>query len=242
MVDSIDALLGFDPIAIRPGAQIKPEGALAERFQGIYQAADNWCWAAAAASVATFYDRLKDQNSKVRAQCAIVDGCGKDGIWACDQGVSRPNCHKWTRDAETVGCLNAAMDRAGFLNRALRANGMLEVSIALRSGRTHVVEDVVVVDADGQQRPLVVGGSLDFDEFYDLILRGYLVCLRSRRRGLRHFIIVYGCQTYPEYSLLVWDPAQGGDVIEADRFEFEYGPFTHKIISRPPVADAGGAP
>ena len=139
-----------------------------------------------------------------------------------------------TNDSKDVECVVPETNRAGFLNRALSEHDMLEVPVALRSGRVHATENPLVTDDAGLQRPLTVGGGVDFDEFKDLIDHGYLVCMRTRRGSVRHFIIVYGCQTYPEYSLLIWDPAQGPDVIEADRFVSEYGPFTHKIISRRP--------
>jgi hypothetical protein len=228
---TIRALLEFGMVAI-PEASGVVERWTDKNFVGVYQAADNWCWAAAAATVATFYKKC----SPVYAQCRIVDNDGKNEVQACTH-LNRPDCGSF-RDSSCfvlgrqANCRNPDQDKEGFLYRALDELGMLAGSVSLRSGRVRTGKRLDASPDAAPEPPL--NRRMDIEAIDELLRAGHLICLRTRRRDSRHFIIVYGCETYPDYSLLIWDPAHGTDVIEADRFHLEHGPFTHKIITRAP--------
>ena len=234
---NIDDLLAYKPVEIPPSGRDQ-ERTPDDRFVGVYQAADNWCWAAAAASVATFYDTTRDPNGPVHEQCRIVDDQGRDAVKACKEYPSRPCCGAFKDGADVAKLCNCATlesNRPDFLHRALHALGMLDFWVVLRSGQ---------VRSFGGRRANAAAREewerdMDIEAFDRHLRNNQLICLRTRRNGARHFIIVYGCETYPDQSLLIWDPANGVDVIEADRFAQEHGPFTHKIITRAPTTAAG---
>jgi hypothetical protein len=215
-----------------------------EGFGGQYQAADNWCWAAVAASVATYYDRKSSPCAppKTRKQCDIVDMVDVFKRPACSWKWSGENiaCLKaidarWVEPPQredppqTVPCFSADTNRQYFLNRALRLLNMLERSIPVGSARMY---EIALNKREPERQ--MIGAGLGFDDIEELLAADRVVCLRTTKKGARHFIIIYGCQSYPGNDLLVWDPASGPEVIEADRLMHEYGPITHKIITRPP--------
>jgi len=229
-------------------------------FVGLFQAADNWCWAAVAATVATFYGRT-GPGGGAYPQCAVVDRCGSNGTTACCRhGTAdyRLRCSLMADPPAVVeqrrqekllpplDCTGDGWDRQGFLNRALRNLGMYETAIPMWTGRTHEIElETWQPDSRGVLTRTVqartIGAELDFDEIAELIAANRLVCLRTLKNGRRHFILIYGIETYPESDLLIWDPANGADVVEADRLFDEYGPFSHKIVTRPPAPAQGSA-
>lgn len=231
------------------------ERAQAKGFQGLYQAADNWCWAAAAAMVATFYDRRSDSTAPVRRQCDIVNCVKVFGTAACPAETTTPRfCENlMSRDALDTASrqceITEAYDRQYYLGRALRELGALERMIPIRSTRSFrvllrkprpgSVPPTAPSGSIGQKRDEIeversIGAGLDFDEIKELLDADRLVCLRTVKNGIRHFIIIYGCETYPDADLLIWDPVSGPEVIESDRLEHEYGPFSHKIVTRQP--------
>jgi hypothetical protein len=224
-------------------------------FPGLFQSADNWCWAAVAATVATFYGR-QGPGGGAYPQCAIVDRCGEAGANACrlrggtefrtlcSLAAEPPADVEQTRQEHglpALDCIDDDWNRQGFLNRALRNLGMYETSIPMWTSRTHDVELHAGTTGTPASRveTRTIGAELDFDEIAALIAANRLVCLRTIKNGRRHFIIIYGIETYPDFDLLVWDPANGADMVEADRLFDEYGPFTHKIVTRPPAEAAG---
>ncbi len=220
----------------------RAERVLLGGFTGLYQAADNWCWAAAAATVATYYDRVKvpagtPVPSVPRAQCGLVDGGYCTGGPACAKHLAGyPNCNRLNDYGRIdFSCHNPDFDRQGFLNRMLARLGRLEVSLPMRASRSHHI--TLWETAPGTQkvvpsRDYMLQATVDVDQIARLLKDGRLVCFRSKRGGTRHFIIVYGCETYPDVSLLVWDPAKGSEIIEAEQFLHEFGPFTHMIVTR----------
>jgi hypothetical protein len=227
MPQTIEDLVASSPMDLGDVERRYSEGAYAEKFEGTYQATDNWCWAAAAATVANFYAYYANTAAQHVPQCIFVDHCHLPR--ACDSS-DRSGCRGLTGSKQSPTCkINHEMDKPNFLNLVLRRHGMLEVSIARRARRRHPIPGVTLNGAE-----LVSGPELDFDEIKALLDHGRLVCLRRVRGKVRHFLIIYGCETYPDNDFYVWDPANGADVIEADRFEQEYGPFSHKIITRPP--------
>jgi hypothetical protein len=251
---SIETLLQ-EGVDIRAKPHPALERAQATGFQGLYQAADNWCWAAAAAMVATFYDRRSNPAAPVRRQCDIVNCMKVFGTAACPAANVTPRfCERLTTrdelDAPPRQCqVHDAYDRQYYLGRALRELDALERMIPIRSQRSFRVllrkprpgsaQPNAPRGGIGQDRDEIeverwIGAGLDFDETKELLDAGRLVCLRTVKDGIRHFIIIYGCETYPDADLLIWDPVSGPEVIGSDRLEHEYGPFSHKIITRQP--------
>ena len=205
-------------------------------FVGRLQAADKWCWAAAAASVHATYSAMLSAQGKgamvpAWTQCSIVDenliGPGK----ACSGGPGNGACDLVEEPGKVAPCvINPNMDREGFLYIALRKLGLLEGYVVLGSGKSLPVAGVTTAEGD----PLVASDALDFDEIKALVDNDRLVCLRIVRGDIRHFVIIYGYEAYPDNDLLIWNPAIGPEVVDFDGFWREFGPFTHKIITRPP--------
>lgn len=226
---TVEALLEFEAVSITEDPRV-PERETAARFVGVYQAADNWCWAAATASVLTSFDPTRKLRDCVHAQCLVVERF-RGAETACRTPSYRGECERFRADAGggdawRSACLNDEEDKQGFLNRALDKHGLLAGWVSLRSGRARTSTRIPPAEVP------TLDDGMDIDDFNKLLQKGHLICLRTRRRGSRHFIIIYGCETYPEYSLLIWDTAHGTDVIEADRLHLEHGPFTHKIVTR----------
>lgn len=210
-------------------------------FRGQFQAAENWCWAAVAASVNDYYLKAAGRGDPPTTQCALADADLIGFEPACKDNPSPRSCARLTEANEYCGCINrddngiGYKDRQGFLNLTLERLGVLEKSIVLGSGQW--------VDIPAPTLPggvLAVGDQIDFDEIKALIDMKRPVCLRIVRREFRHFIVIYGYEGYPDNDLLVWDPAEGSDVVDFDILREMYGPFSHKLITKPPPAPAGG--
>ncbi len=198
-------------------------------FQGQLQAADNWCWAAAAASVHATHLAASGGQSAPPTQCGIVDanlvGVGR----ACKDNAPGTACATVKEPGSRLSCVNEEMDREGFLHLALRKLDLLEGYVVLGAGGSLSVPGVL--SATGL--PLVVSDALDFDELVALVDSRRMVCLRIARGDYRHFVIVYGYEAFPDNDLLIWNPAAGPEVVDFEGFWREFGPFTHKIITRP---------
>lgn len=231
-----------------PRSSGNSERTKAKSFVGVYQAADNWCWAAAAASVVTFYDTKREFKDPVHPQCRVVEKVDANASKVSSLPICKLACATFrdgVSDAADLrcSCQHIMNNKEGFLHRALAEYDMLAGWVSLRSGRRRILRrkrtpaprpaPPSLPDRNAADLALL-DSSMDIEALDKLLRAGHLVCLRSRRGRARHFIIVYGCETYPDNSLLIWDPAHGTDVVEADRFMQEHGPFTHKIITRAP--------
>ena len=212
-------------VPLFPSAPGQPERGGLQDFQGKLQAAAKWCWAAAAASVhATYGASPLDLK-----QCNIVDANIVGNKPACTTAAGGPTCPDITEPGTFSTCVNSEMDREGFLHLALKKLGLLEGYVVLGSGKT--LEIPGLETASGQA--LVVSDSLDIDEIRTLVDNRRMVCLRIVRGDIRHFVIIYGYEVYPDNDLLIWNPAVGPEVVDFDGFWREFGPFPHKIITRP---------
>lgn len=204
-------------------------------FQGQLQAAERWCWAAAAASVHATYLKLAVQSGKQSpsdpvTQCSIVDSNLPGPGDACSK-ASGIRCDAVTEPGTYAACINEEKNREGFLDLALKNLGLLEKTIVLGSGRSYAFD----CETAGEIERLTVSDTLDFDEIKTLIDRNRLVCLRIVRGDIRHFVVIFGYEAYPDNDLLIWNPSNGAEVVDFDGFWREFGPFTHKIITRPPT-------
>ncbi len=244
---TVENLLAHRHIDV-PTSSGNSERTKAKDFVGVYQAADNWCWAAAAASVVTYYDTKRKSDGPVHPQCLVVEKLDANASKVSAVPIRDLICATFRDGVSSAAglrcrCQHTENDKEGFLHRALAEYDMLAGWVSLRSGRRRILRrkhTTVPRPAnpflpDRSEADLaLLDSSMDIAELDKLLQAGHLVCLRSRRGRARHFIIVYGCETYPDNSLLIWDPAHGTDVVEADRFMQEHGPFTHKIITRAP--------
>lgn len=218
-----------------------PRRKVIETFIGQYQAAENWCWAAVAASVFDSYRPAADVAREPTTQCSVADLILTGTEPACRLGREPRQCATRPGPDQSCDCLNVDSagtgykDRQGFLNVALKELGVLEKSVVLGSGKSFRIADPC--------KPatcIEIGDALDLDEIRTCIDLDRLVCLRIVRGGFRHFIVVYGYEGYPDNDLLIWDPAAGPDVVDFETLLQAYGPFTHKLLTRPPAPGAAG--
>lgn len=241
MTTSVNDILLFGAAPLAPAGNDYVRNAVLS-FKGQYQAAENWCWAAVAASIQDSYRRATNGDAEPRTtQCSIADTDLTGVEPACNTAGQGELCARLDEPGQECGCFNRTAgepgpkNREGFLNLTLNRMGLLEKSIVLGSGD---YIDIPVPNTHGEY--VHVDDTVDFDTIKSLIDLGRPVCLRIVRREFRHFIVIYGYEGYPDNDLLIWDPAEGSDVVDFDIFREMYGPFTHILVTKPPASPAAG--
>lgn len=227
----IGALFALASRAILPSAP-DADRRVVTSFRGVYQASDNWCWAAVAASLQYCYASQLDPLAPLPRQCSIVAGQFGLATDACTRSAADLPCSR-SFETNAVGCVHGDYDREWYLGETLSDLGLLERSVVLYSGKHHWVRIPSMPWMDVE-----VGDGLDFDEIKALINLDRPVCLRILRDGRRHFIVIYGYESYPDNDVLIWDPSEGPDVMDFNDLDSFYGPFTHKLITKPPSVAA----
>lgn len=186
-------------------------------FRGVRQAQDEWCWAAAAASIYDYFAAQAMPPRPPRAQCRFIAE-QFPGIDGCLQG-GRPDA------CLTEKCFNPAANRPSHLNTPLRRHGLLRAQINC-DGTEQRGEDGLL--HDGGFDALEVRRSID--EGCPVAIR---VLLRVQNGNpISHFLIIVGYEPETLERFVLWDPNVGTRYLTFDEVQLLYGPLEQKYLTR----------
>ena len=185
-------------------------------FNGIKQAQNEWCWAAAAASIYNWYGIRANPGSAPRPQCKFI----RDQI----KGTAACLRHAFDGKCLSERCPNPVTSRPEHLNLELQKYGLLRFSI----------------NCDGTTQSLdnhVCYGGFDWHEVRTNIDDGCPIGLRvmvSRDwlGTISHFLVIIGYYPPPAERVVIWDPFTGRQDLTLDELTLSYGPLEQKYLTK----------
>jgi hypothetical protein len=217
-LDALSALLSGAKAP--PGARMHDaptQPVMLPNFQGERQAQQQWCWAAAAASIYNYYGATVNPIRSAQPQCVFVSD--QEGVDGCTLNPRPGTCIK-------TQCFNRATSIPEHLNIELAKYDLLEFSVT----------------CDGTDQRLgdhVFHGGFDGDEIRTYIDSGRPIALRVLLaivddRPISHFVIITGYYPVAADRIVIWDPYVGEQHLTQEEFRSLYGPLEQKYLTKYP--------
>jgi hypothetical protein len=199
---------------------VAPEPVRLEGFKGVRQAQDQWCWAAAAASIYNFYGAQASPSRLWQPQCVFVR----------DQERNLDGCLLNPRPGTCIGsqCFNPATSVPEHLNRELKDYDLLECSVTC-DGTDKIVDNRVYHGGfDGNEIRTWIDGGRPI---------GLRVCVSIvDDEPVSHFVIIIGYYPVDADRIIIWDPDIGERHLTQEEFQFIYGPLEQKYLTKQAAA------
>jgi hypothetical protein len=185
-----------------------------KNFRGINQAQDQWCWAAAAASIYNYYGAHATPERISQPQCAFVPDQVRG--FSCRLKLRNGSCFK-------ESCPNPDTNRPEQLKRELQKWDLLEFAI----------------DCDGTEQRCgdrVFSGGFDWQEVETYIDAGRPIGIRVMvsmgfTGAVSHFLVIVGYYRRPAERIVIWDPNYGERHLTLDELTSLYGPLEQKYLT-----------